>query len=153
MARRSPQHAGVLPLGSRAPDFSATTTTGAHISLSSLRGHAVLLNFWFTNCPPCRTEMPALQRAYDDLGRHGVVILGVDAIGEDAASITAFANPLGITYPLLLDPDQHVTRELYRVDSTPQSFFIDPRGVIRAEHTGPLTAAELQDGLSKLQAL
>jgi len=142
--------AGGPQIGSRAPDFSAKDTASQVVSLSALRGHAVLINFWFTGCPPCRTEMPDLQRAYDDLRNQGVVILGVDAIGEDAPTITAFTNPLGITYPLLLDADQHVTTELYDVNSTPSSFFIDRQGVIRGKHVGPLTVSDIRDGLSKL---
>jgi peroxiredoxin len=133
----------------RAPDFNLVSTTGQKVRLTGLKGHPVLINFWFTNCPPCRTEMPELQRAYQELRPSGVVILGVDAIGEDAATIEAFARPLGITYPLLDNADQSVTR-LYRIHATPTSFFVDRHGIIRSVHVGPLTAQDIRAGLGGL---
>ena len=93
--------------------------------------------------------MPALQRAYEQLHRQGITILGIDAIGEDAPTITAYSNPLGVTYPLLLDPTSQVTR-LYRVQTTPTSFFIDRQGIVRAVHVGPLTTDDIRNGLTSL---
>ncbi len=132
-----------------APDFTLTSTSGEPVRLASLRGHPVLINFWFTNCPPCRTEMPELQRASQELRSGGAVILGVDAIGEDAATIEAFARPLGITYPLLVDVTQSVTK-LYLIRETPTSFFVDRQGLIRGVHLGPLKAADIRAGLAGL---
>lgn len=133
----------------RAPDFLLTSTRGERVSLLGLRGHPVLINFWFTNCPPCRTEVPELQRASLELRSSGAVVLGVDAIGEDAATIEAFARPLGITYPLLLDATQGVTKR-YLIQVTPTSFFLDRQGVIRSVHLGPLKASDIRAGLAGL---
>ncbi len=132
-----------------APDFLLISTRGERIRLSGLRGHPVLINFWFTNCPPCRTEMPELQRASLELRSSGAVVLGVDAVGEDAATIEAFAGPLGITYPLLLDATQSVTKR-YLIQETPTSFFVDRQGLIHSVHLGPLKAADIRAGLAGL---
>ncbi len=135
--------------GHSAPSFVLRTTSGEQVNLAALRGHVVVINFWFTNCPPCRTEMPTLQRMYDQMARRGVTILGVDAVGEDSQTIRAFTDALGVTYPLLVDPTSKVTR-LYNVGYTPTSFFVDRTGIIRTIHVGQLSAGDISAGLKGL---
>ncbi len=138
-----------LAVGQPAPAFTLPSTGGGRVSLAELRGHPLVLNFWFTNCPPCRTEMPDLQRAYTQMRAQGVIIVGIDAVGEDAATIQAFVRPLGISYPLLTDPNSVVTTR-YGVNSTPHSFIVDRQGIIRATHVGQLSAADLRSSLTGL---
>ncbi|MGB9722676.1 MAG: peroxiredoxin family protein [Chloroflexia bacterium] len=122
--------AGAARRGQEAPDFALPALTGETLRLSDFRGRPVLVNFWNSWCPPCRTEMPELQRVHEALGDR-VVILAVNLLyPEDRPEdVRAFAQEQGLTFPILLDSDGRVTVD-YRVASLPTSFFIDGRGKI-----------------------
>ena len=78
--------AGAIPApqeGFLAPDFELVTLDGEMISLSEMRGRVVLLNFWASWCPPCRKEMPAMQKIFDEYGPDGFVILAVNSTNQD----------------------------------------------------------------------
>jgi thiol-disulfide isomerase/thioredoxin len=109
-------------VGHLAPDFSLQTAVGQTVALSEIvdlngaAGQPVVLNFWASWCGPCRVEMPSLQQAsvrYN--GR--VAFIGINQ-GEDWPTITGFGDEYNVTYPLLIDPDNHVNR-LYEVNSLP----------------------------------
>ena len=135
-----------LHVGDLAPDFALRSTGGSVVSLHSLRGRRVLLNFWSTVCTPCRVEMPALQRAYRQLGgarRGGAVVLGVDAGAEDPGTVARFAAAHGVYYPLLLDPDLQVTIVRYHVANIPLSIALDPSGRVTRIYLGPLDRTQI----------
>jgi len=136
--------AGALPpapaVGHPAPDFTLITAAGETFKLSELRGTPVVLNFWATWCPPCRSEMPELQAASQRLAGQ-VAIVGVDQ-AETPAQVQTFASQSGITYPIPLDQNADASR-LYRVRSLPTTFFIDRSGTIRQMQIGPVTEATL----------
>lgn len=135
---------------SRAPDFTLKTTDGGAISLSSLRGKVVLLNFWATWCPPCRAEMPdleALQRHYG--ADHEFVVLGVNNM-EGADEVAAFAQRQGITFPLLLDADGRVGAKLFGVRYLPTSLIIDRDGYIRDVWQGQIAREAMLARLEKV---
>jgi cytochrome c biogenesis protein CcmG, thiol:disulfide interchange protein DsbE len=136
--------ATVLPpapaVGHPAPDFTLTTAGGDTFKLSELRGTPVVLNFWATWCPPCRSEMPELQAASQKLAGK-VAIVGVDQ-AETTAQVQAFASQFGITYPIPLDTNADASRR-YAVRSLPTTFFIDRFGIIRQMQIGPVTEATL----------
>ncbi len=116
--------------GFLAPDFTLETLDGESVTLSDLRGKAVLVNFWATWCPPCRAEMPAFQEAYRDYEAQGFVIVAVNATSQDGiGDIDAFIEKFGLSFPVVLDKDGAVN-QLYQVRSLPTSFFIDKEGVI-----------------------
>ena len=91
--------------GSPAVSFDVRRLDGTTDSLAGHRGQVVLMNFWATWCPPCKEEMPALERLYREERRHGVVVLGIDQ-GESADVARSFVRAHGITFPILLDEDQ-----------------------------------------------
>ncbi len=136
-----------LLLGSLAPDFELVRAGGGSLRLADLRGQVVLLNFWATWCLPCRSEMPLLQQTYDRLGGQGFVAIGVD-FDEPAEIVIAFAEELGIDFPLLLDPGGQVQR-LYRVIGYPTSVILDREGRISAYHIGILAKSQLDDYLKQ----
>jgi cytochrome c biogenesis protein CcmG/thiol:disulfide interchange protein DsbE len=111
-----------------APDFTLETLAGGTLSLEEARGQVVLINFWATWCPPCRAEMPAIQRVYDRYQEQGLVVLAVN-LQESPGQISAFAGELGLTFPILLDRDGAVS-ETYRVRSLPTTIFVSRSGVI-----------------------
>ncbi|MFQ5840561.1 MAG: peroxiredoxin family protein [Candidatus Methylomirabilales bacterium] len=123
-------------VGSLAPDFSLLTLNGATVRLSSLRGErAVLLNFWATWCPPCRLEMPTMQKAYNEYEGRGLEILAVSVDAGPKSAVQDFMGEFNLTFPALLDPEMEILRK-YRTVSLPVTFLIDRRGVIRYKHIG-----------------
>ena len=112
--------------GKPAPDFEIELIDGETVTLSGYRGEVVLLNFWGTWCPPCRAEMPALQRAWEEYKDRGVVFLGA-AIYDEKADVEKFAEAFGITYPLGIDIMGDLTVD-YKVTQFPTTFLIDREG-------------------------
>ena len=139
---------GLIPApqtGFLAPDFTLQTTDGKAVTLSDLRGRAVLVNIWASWCVPCRAEMPAVQRVYDEYKDRGLIVLAVNSTVQDqAASAKAFAAEFGLTFPILLDMEGIATR-LYEVRALPSSFFIGRDGVIiEVVIGGPMSEALLR---------
>ena len=125
---------GPRPLtGKPAPDFTLTSLSGQRATLSELRGRVVLLDFWATWCPPCRTAMPHLEKLRQEFGQKGLTVLGVTT--EDADTVEPFIREHKITFPILLDPDG-VAARAYRVTGIPRSLIIDREGKVHADLTG-----------------
>jgi cytochrome c biogenesis protein CcmG/thiol:disulfide interchange protein DsbE len=134
-------------VGMVAPDFKLMDAqTGKVVQLNDLRGQPVLVNFWATWCAPCRVEMPTFQAAYTQHQAQGLVILAVNNL-EDAKTVTAFGDELGLTFPLLLDSDAAVQNN-YRVRAFPSSYFIARDGTIAAFHLGALSETQLAENLA-----
>ena len=128
-------------VGHRVPDFTLRDPEGTLVQLSRvLKEKAVLLNFWATWCPPCREEMPSMERVYRDYKARGLEILAVSLDAGDgaavAARVKAFMAGLALTFPALLDPTMEVVRA-YRLRGLPTTYLIDRTGVIRAAVVGP----------------
>ncbi len=134
-----------------APDFSLNTLDGEQISLSGLRGKVVLINFWATWCPPCKTEMPALQAAYQAYRDQGLVVLAVNTTDQDeAGAARQFAQSAGLTFPLLADVKGEAFRQ-YQVQALPTSFFVDRQGKIdEVVVGGPMAEALIRSRVEKL---
>jgi peroxiredoxin len=111
-----------------APDFALADIDGKIHRLSDYRGQVVIVNFWATWCPPCREEMPSMQRAWEQIKDHNIVILAID-IGEDEDTIFAFSADYPVEFPLLLDLDSRVIQD-WPVRGLPTTFVIDPQGRI-----------------------
>lgn len=122
-------------IGSEAPDFTLKAIDGKEVKLSALRGRPVMLNFWATWCPPCRSEIPTIAELYKSTHKEGAYeILGI-ATQSDNSTIKAFAQEFGMAFPIAPDVESRVT-SLYHVLPIPTSFFIDKDGIIRDTHIG-----------------
>lgn len=146
--------AGAIPAprqGFLAPDFTLQTTTEESITLSELRGQAVLVNLWATWCPPCRAEMPTIQKLYDEYKHQGFVVLGVDMTYQDNASaVQPFIQENGLTFPILLDTTGQMADQ-YELRSLPSSFFIDRSGVVQEVVIGgPMSEALLRTRIESI---
>lgn len=122
-------------VGSLAPDFEFNDmNTGETYKLSSLRGKPVWINFWATWCPPCRAEMPDMEKIYGEYKDKDLVILGIDD-GESAQTVKEFTNSLELTWPFMLDGNRAIGNK-YLVSSLPSHFYVDRNGIIQAVHIG-----------------
>jgi cytochrome c biogenesis protein CcmG/thiol:disulfide interchange protein DsbE len=134
--------------GSRAPDFTAPLLGGGgSVTLSSLRGKPVVLNFWASWCLPCKDEAPLLRRAHATYGSK-VRFLGVDERDALTAAM-AFERDNRIEYPSARDEGFHIYDD-YGLTGQPESFFIDQNGVIVSHVAGPLSRQQLFDLLDVL---
>ncbi len=112
--------------GEVAPVFTATTLDGTPVSLDEYRGKVVLLNVWATWCPPCRTELPSMQRTFKALQDKGFMILGVN-VGEKWDTVAPFLEDFSLTYPILLDKDSSAMAE-WGIMGLPTTFIVDRQG-------------------------
>jgi len=110
------------------PAYRAVTLAGDTVSLSSLQGSPVLLNLWATWCPPCREEMPSLQRVHRDYEGRGLKVVGVSLDNSDAgAAIARFVEQYGIGFSILHDARGRAT-EVFRTFGLPETFLIAADG-------------------------
>ena len=130
--------------GFSAPDFSLENVHGDPVQLSAYQGQPVILNFWATWCPPCRAEMPALERVHQRYASQGLIVLAVNATAQDSEeSVSRFLDEVDISFQVLLDPGS-TTLSSYQVQSLPTTYFIDRQGTIQDVILGgPLAEALL----------
>jgi peroxiredoxin len=153
-SQQDPESRNHLP-GKEAPNFTLTSLDGKKVTLSDLRGKAVLLNFWATWCQPCKIEMPwfvDLQKRY---GGQGLQIIGVamdDASPEDIAN---FAKDLGVNYLVLTGKDDErdkVSAAYGGVQFLPETFYIDRSGKVSDRVFGLKGRSEIEDSVKKILA-
>ncbi len=111
-----------------APDFMLQGEDDKTYHLADFKGRVVVLNFWATWCPPCRYEMPSMERAWNKLQGEGIEILAVN-VGEGADTVFEFLGSYPVSFPLLLDKDANVIKR-YPVTGLPTTFIISPKGVV-----------------------
>ena len=111
-----------------APDFELIDTDGNTHRLSDYRGKTVIINFWTTWCPPCREEIPSMNRAYEVLADENVEILAIN-MGEDEDTIFIFTADYPADFPLLLDREGAVIAE-WPVKGLPTTYVVAPDGNI-----------------------
>jgi cytochrome c biogenesis protein CcmG/thiol:disulfide interchange protein DsbE len=135
----------------RAPAFDlARLDRPGRLSLASLRGKVVVLNFWASDCVPCKQEMPRVEAAARRYGDR-VVFVGVD-VDDGPGPARAFMKRYGATYPNVSDPIAATAGD-YGIIGTPTTLFLDRRGrVIPPRVQGKVTAASLADGIRRAEA-
>ena len=123
--------------GLEAPNFTFPDLNGRKLSLSSYRGKVVLVNVWATWCPPCRQEMPSMQRLYQRFkgGNFEILAVSIDSTGQEA--VAPFMGKMNLTFPALLDPSETI-KPLYGLTGVPESFIIDKEGIIVEKIIGPI---------------
>jgi cytochrome c biogenesis protein CcmG, thiol:disulfide interchange protein DsbE len=135
-------------LNQPAPDFSLQSIDGQTVSLSSLRGRPVIVNFWASWCVPCRDEFPLLVGAYEKYSADGLQIVGV--IHDDGPQTASdFAKTYGATWPLVQDPND-AAWNLYNGSFVPVSYYIDRDGIVRAVSYGPPPSGYLDDEIKQI---
>jgi peroxiredoxin len=119
-----------------APGFTLEDMDGKIFSLKDYRGKVVLLNFWATWCPPCRREMPSIERLHQYFKNKDFVVLAVNQM-ESGDQVFTFTGDLGVdlTFPILFDKDSSVARA-YAVQGLPTTYVIDKKGKVRFRAIG-----------------
>jgi cytochrome c biogenesis protein CcmG/thiol:disulfide interchange protein DsbE len=141
------QHAP--PVGSQAPAFTlANLDGGGETSLSALRGHGVVLNFWASWCPPCKAEASVLEREARRYTSRGVVFIGVDSkdISSEARSFIAAHD---LTFPMLEDGSGAVAG-MYGISQYPETYVLNRKGTIVAHFAGPVSDPAFSAVLRKI---
>jgi thiol-disulfide isomerase/thioredoxin len=137
--------------GFSAPDFTLDLLGGGQVTLSELRGKVVMVNLWASWCPPCRAEMPAIEKVYRAYKDMGLVVLGVNTTFQDnEADAAAFVQEFGLTFPIALDRTGAVSNR-YSLRGLPTTFFVDRQGVIRSVVIGgPMNEGTVQSKVEDL---
>lgn len=131
--------------GQRAPDFILSGLDEADITLSDFRNNVVVLNFWASWCPPCRAEMPHMERLFEEYKDKGVVVLGVNLTSteEGIETVRSFVRNEELSLPVALDRQAEVSG-MYRIVSYPTTYIIDRQGVIRNVLPGAINFERLE---------
>ena len=119
----------------KAPNFMIKDLGGNTVSLEDYRGKIVFLNFWATWCPPCRAEMPSMEKLYAQFKNEDFAILAID-MREDAGKVRAFKEQFKLSFPMLLDSDGSVGAA-YGIVSIPTTYLVDRNGYLLGGALGP----------------
>jgi peroxiredoxin len=122
-------------LSGPAPSFTLQSSTGEQVSLESLKGKVVMVNFWATWCVPCRQEMPHLQALYERYESLGFELLAVNVEKNNAEGARKWLEETPVTFPVLLDGNNQVSK-LYKVQTMPSTVLIGRDGTMRFIHHG-----------------
>lgn len=134
-----------VEVGQKAPDFTLNNLTGDEVSLSDYRGTKVFLNFWASWCPPCREEMPDIQKLhknYDD-----IKVLTVNS-GENKDKVLNFLMEKNFSFTTLLDKNGNITTD-YLVRGLPSTFVIDKDGIIVRKQRGAISYGKMEEMINQ----
>ena len=142
-----------------APDFVLKDQYGNTHTLSDYEGKTIFLNFWATWCPPCRAEMPDIQKLYESYSQEGdnaLIVLGVAAplMGQEKSEeeIAAFLEENGYTYPVLMDTEWELFGQ-YGIYSFPTTFMIDREGNVYGYLSGQMTYEIMESIVSQTMGM
>ncbi len=133
-----------------APQLALENLEGETQSLADFQGDIVLVNNWATWCPPCKAEMPTLKKYHDTHAAEGFTIIAVEA-GDEKDEVLGFANSLGLTFPVWLDPNGDSLNAIHN-GNLPNSYVIDRTGTVRYAWTGEVNMTVLEKFITPLIA-
>ena len=117
-----------VPGNPDAPEFNLEDQDGNFLKMSDYKGKVVIVNFWATWCPPCRKEMPSMQRAWEILQKEDIMMLAIN-VGEDGDQIFSFTAEYPVEFPLIMDSDSSVVNQ-WKVRGLPTTYIVNPAGQI-----------------------
>lgn len=142
------QSTGRAHVGSAAPEVNLVAMDGKHLSFERYRGKPVWVNFFATWCPPCKEELPEIERRFQSEHARGLVVLGVDQ-QEKAAQVKPFIARFGLRYPVVID-ESGQGAITYDLIALPTSVFIDRAGVVRFIQIGEMSPLLMDVALKKI---
>ena len=139
----------VLTQGDTPPSFKLAGLDNQVHEWKDYEGKPVILNFWGTFCPPCRAEMPALQKQYEKWKGEGLELVGIN-LSEDRLTVESFIRQVDVNFPILLDIDKRIEKA-YGLKHYPTTFFITADGKIQEVVIGGLlTEEEIETRVQRL---
>jgi peroxiredoxin len=139
----------VLKKGDTLPSFRLAGLDDKAHDLKEYEGKPLIINFWGTFCPPCRDEMPALQKQYDKWKGQGLELVGIN-LGESRLTAESFVRNVDVNFPILLDKDKQIQNR-YGVRDYPTTFFIAADGTIQDVVVGgPISEQEIETRVQQL---
>jgi thiol-disulfide isomerase/thioredoxin len=138
-----------LEIGNIAPDFELETLDGETVKLSDYRGEPVMLNFWATWCPPCRSEMPDMQRFYQDTDMN-ILAINLTDTEANVKDVSQFVEEYDLTFTIPLDQG-NIVGNRYQIRPIPTTYMLDSNGIIQFNVFGPLNYDQMMLEYNKLQ--
>ena len=135
-----------------APSATWKTTAGETLSLESLRGKVVLVDFWATWCKPCIKTMPELEAIYRDYEKRGLAVVGVSVDqGDDREKkVKKFLDKKPVAYPIVIDTEEAASWEAFHVVALPTLYLIDREGKIAERWTGVVDMKKVRDAVDEV---
>jgi thiol-disulfide isomerase/thioredoxin len=134
-----------VEVGMKAPDFTINNVNGDEVSLSDYQGTKVFLNFWASWCPPCREEMPAIQKLHKNYDN--IKVLAVNA-GENKDKVFNYLMENNFSFTTLLDKNGKVTTD-YLIRGIPSTFVFDKEGIIVRKQRGAITYGKMEEMINQ----
>lgn len=128
------QVVSALDVGTAPPDIGLTALDGTRVSLATLRGKVVVVDFWASWCAPCKQEMPVLESLYKRFKQRGLVVVGV-SVDNERANAERFIQGVRVSFPIVHDAE-HSVADRYHPPKMPTSYVIDRAGKVRYVHAG-----------------
>lgn len=140
---------GPVGIGQRAPEFTLTTFESEEISMSSLEGKVLVINFWASWCKPCETEAADLENAWRYYKPRGdVLFLGIDYVDTESAA-REYLEKFDITYPNGPDLGTRIS-QAYRTTGVPETYIVDKNGILQYVKLSPISMGELRSAVDPL---
>jgi cytochrome c biogenesis protein CcmG/thiol:disulfide interchange protein DsbE len=130
----------VAKVGAEAPAFNEPTVDGVLLSMASLQGKPVYLNFFASWCPPCNEEAPDVNAVQQQFKGQGLQVVGVDIL-ENKAKAKQFVDQHNLSYPAVVDSGR--LRDAYNINGMPVHVFIDRNGIVKKIEIGELSKAQM----------
>jgi len=131
-----------------APELTLNSLHGEKVSISDYLNQTLLINNWAVWCPPCKYEMPTLEKYFEEHRDHGFMLVGIEA-GDPHDQVASFVDEYGLTFEILLDPNERAM-SLFKNDNLPSSYVIDRNGMVVLAWTGPISHAMLEKYVTPL---
>lgn len=122
----------------RAPDVVFTTIDGTRISMDSLKGKVVLVNFWATNCTACIKEMPQLISTYNQFNKQGFVLIAVATPDDPPSQVLNYTQQKKLPFPVMHDGLSEISSKFGDISLTPTAFIYDQQGHLLQRTIGEL---------------